>query len=257
MPTPTPIPLLIDGIHPHQPAATGMNLSSRLAPRLPLHLVPLILALLLILLAQPANAWNPYMGCRMACNAAYLSCMNVYGASPRPSASLDSRFLQPTSPPRLLASLPPCLLASLLPRLLVTFILASSPPSLAAESTSPGTRRKVRPGQLRRVRQHRDLQCNCAVVFRAVRVARVTPLRHTAKSYSTPYSRPGDMAAGEVVARSYDYLGLGLVIVWGVSARECGVRSKERGVRREKSGSGSGRDQLEPRTRYCRVIESS
>ncbi|RSH90395.1 hypothetical protein EHS25_001000 [Saitozyma podzolica] len=54
-----------------------MNLSSRLAPRLPLHLVPLILALLLILLAQPANAWNPYMGCRMACNAAYLSCMNV------------------------------------------------------------------------------------------------------------------------------------------------------------------------------------
>jgi hypothetical protein len=57
-----------------------MNLSPRLSSRLPLRLLPTILVLLLILLAHPANAWNPYMGCRMACNAAYLSCMNVYGA---------------------------------------------------------------------------------------------------------------------------------------------------------------------------------
>ena len=39
------------------------------------------LFLLLVFFASVgyADAWNPYMGCRMACNAAYLSCMNVYG----------------------------------------------------------------------------------------------------------------------------------------------------------------------------------
>lgn len=41
----------------------------------------LILAFLLVLVvfADLASAYNPSAGCRVACNAAFLSCMNVYG----------------------------------------------------------------------------------------------------------------------------------------------------------------------------------
>ena len=41
--------------------------------------ITLFLIVLGLALVPLTNAWDPYMRCRMTCNAAYLSCMNVYG----------------------------------------------------------------------------------------------------------------------------------------------------------------------------------
>lgn len=46
--------------------------------------LPLAILFILIALAfAPAStqAYNPYIGCRSMCNAAYMSCMQVYGES--------------------------------------------------------------------------------------------------------------------------------------------------------------------------------